>query len=700
MEPNTDRKITGKTVGILGRLPHFFHADRAGGLLRDVVDIFGRRLERAEADLYRVLRAHHVETADNEGAQGYTVPVAKRGDLDKIFSLYLEALGATALLVKVNPYFTMRSLDARRLARLLIEEDNALIAYFRKKFRPATWELLQRYDARQLELDADEIQPGFALALLLGRTGIARHVVAKLAPSTRQMLWAYDGGENLDTRLQAALAADLNERLLRDPSLFPSNLDELSGLPLPEPAIALSNSIYLDYLLERYKAKNNLLPASLQQVEPAPVPAGDDRIRLNRLLLEAAFPYNNKQPWGFRPRGVPSLDEVREALIGRSADSEQDGEFNRLLTDPELYAEERFPDLAEDYPYLQKRFGNEPVRLNRILLESAFPSEIERSHAPYRDRLLGLIDVLRRGASTRQGVIDIVAANLGVIGDDPQARAAKALIQVVEFNPMRTHFMDGVLSLHQEFTVNSSNTGAGTPEIWVKMLPGEIRSLCNIGFEEMTTHRSIRIATRIQPGDTLTFKDGSVLLNGVPSKDLPVGAIPVLEPGIGQWRFMADLVSVEDSSVQPAGRFDEANLDESVWVSDDPAIHAEVLSYRHTPGAFTVIIPWRIPGFTDKFAETEQHPRHQILTLVNRVKAAGIQAFVAYQQVFCEDHDQTASLGLRISGGPLAEALEAQDTLRAGNTAQDREDQDISDTFSLSGHFDLTEWDSLNTFSD
>lgn len=700
MEPMTGQMITGKTVGILGRLPHFCHVEQAGGLLAAVVDIFGRRLERAEADLYRVLRAHQVETADNEGFQGYTAPPAKRGDLDKIFALYLEALGGTDLLVKVNPYFTVRSLDVRRLARLLVEENNPFIAYFRRQCRPETWDLLLRYDAKRMQFDAGDIQPGFALALLLGRTGIARHVRAKLAPATQLLLSAYDGGDSLNPRLQAALAADLNERLLPDPSLFRNNLDEFSHLPLPPPAMALSNSLYLDYLREHYRAGKNPLLASLQQVEPAAVPAGDDQIRLNRLLLEAAFPCSAQQPWGFRPRGVPMLDEVREALTGRHADPEQGGEFNRLLTDPALYTEERFPELVEDYPYLQKRYRNEPVWLNRMLLEAAFPTEIERSYAPYRERLLGLIAVLRRGASTLQGIIDIVAANLGIVGDDPQARAAKALIQVAEFDPDRTHFFEGPLSLYQEFEVNNSNPDEEKPEIWLKMLDdGETKTLCNVRFEDRATRQHILVATRIQPGDTLTIGNRSVLLNGVTPQAQPEGEVPTLKSGTTRWRFVADLVAVEDNRDQPAGRFDQDSFGESVWVNSEPVVNVQVLSYRYTPGTFTVVIPWHIPGFTDKFAETEQHPRHQILALVNRVKAAGIQASVAYQQVFREDHDPSGGLGLALSGALLADDYDTQDKLMASNTQQTREDQDIVDTFSLSGRFDLTGWDTLNSFS-
>ena len=38
------RQLTGKTHGILERLPHFFHAQEAGELLVQFVDLFGRSL--------------------------------------------------------------------------------------------------------------------------------------------------------------------------------------------------------------------------------------------------------------------------------------------------------------------------------------------------------------------------------------------------------------------------------------------------------------------------------------------------------------------------------------------------------------------------------------------------------------------------------------------------------------------------------
>ena len=64
---------------------------------------------------------------------------------------------------------------------------------------------------------------------------------------------------------------------------------------------------------------------------------------------------------------------------------------------------------AAAFPALLARYAGRPEWLNRVLLEQAFPRAVESGYAPYRDRLLQLIQVLRRGASTRRGIVDVVA---------------------------------------------------------------------------------------------------------------------------------------------------------------------------------------------------------------------------------------------------------------------------------------------------
>ena len=86
----------GRTSSITNRLPDFYKSGEGESVLHRFIDIFGRTLDQAELDLLKVMRAHWVDTADNEDSRGFNT--AQKGDLDKIFSLYLENLGGTSQL--------------------------------------------------------------------------------------------------------------------------------------------------------------------------------------------------------------------------------------------------------------------------------------------------------------------------------------------------------------------------------------------------------------------------------------------------------------------------------------------------------------------------------------------------------------------------------------------------------------------------
>jgi hypothetical protein len=174
-----------------------------------------------------------------------------------------------------------------------------------------------------------------------------------------------------------------------------------------------------------------------------------------------------------------------------------------------------------------------------------------------------------------------------------------------------------------------------------------------------------------------------------------------------KWRFEADVVA-EDGQDRPVGRFEKTNFLEAspserhagaVFIFDQPAVALEVVSYVRTPGVFTVTIPWHLPGFTDKFAETPDHPRHQILSLLNPVKAAGVQALVAYQQVFSEIHDHWVDLKIELGGTGLGQSHDMEDDLEIDSRQTAGETHDVGDGLVLSGCFDYTRYDSQNTFA-
>ncbi len=694
---------TGKAYGILQRLPHFCDPAEAGPMLLQFVDVFGRRLEQAEADLLHVLRAHHVETADNEGSAGFTAPSGLRGDLDKIFALYLEALGGTSQLIKLNPRFTERTVDTTRFVRLLVdaaEQDSrlrSLVAYLRQAWDADTWTLLEQYRVENAYIAPDEIQPGLARALLTGDSDITAYIRARLTPDVRGML-SDDGGEGaLPEPLRQALAQALNETILRDPSLFRRHQAAFRALTLPTSAWALINSLYADVLARAYRSENHdperlrLLLDMLDRAEPAPSPFGDDLPRLNRMLLQAAYPYDAAQrPWGLRARSIPALVQVRAALVVA---------FNGLLQVSNLARPERFPGMEDTIAELREQVGGDVAWLNRRLLEAAFPLEIERYYVPYRERLCSLIDVLRRGASTRQGIVDIVAANLGIVGNDPAARAAKSRIEIEEFQPEPMTFYDGQVTFYQTFAVHNRNPQEEAPEVRVTLLSDTFggRELCNVRIEDTTSGRSVQFSGRIGRNDRLVFQGATVLRNGVRPEVNVIGAVPPLEPGTSTWRFTADIVRDVDA-VQPGGRFDYPAFGTTVFIDDAPVVRIEVDGYRYTPGVFTVTIPWHLPGFTDAFDETEDHPRHQILSLVNRVKAAGVEALVAYKQVFEETHDQTVQFAAKLDGAALQQTHETRDALEFDSGERRREQHDVADRLILTGYFDYTRFDHLNTF--
>ena len=81
---------------IISRLPGFYQSQDRQNVLYRWIETFGKELNAAEEDLIHVMRAHWVNWANNEDSKGFDT--SDKGDLDSIFSLYVEALGGTSLL--------------------------------------------------------------------------------------------------------------------------------------------------------------------------------------------------------------------------------------------------------------------------------------------------------------------------------------------------------------------------------------------------------------------------------------------------------------------------------------------------------------------------------------------------------------------------------------------------------------------------
>lgn len=104
---------------IISRLPAFFRSEDRQNVLYQYLEVFGKQVDLAEEDLIRVMRSHWVNTANNEDSKGFDT--SEKGDLDKIFSLYVEALGGTSLLKQAGRRSGTEGLEDDKIYRTRIK---------------------------------------------------------------------------------------------------------------------------------------------------------------------------------------------------------------------------------------------------------------------------------------------------------------------------------------------------------------------------------------------------------------------------------------------------------------------------------------------------------------------------------------------------------------------------------------------------
>ncbi|MEM1167570.1 MAG: baseplate J/gp47 family protein [Cyanobacteria bacterium P01_H01_bin.35] len=158
----------------------------------------------------------------------------------------------------------------------------------------------------------------------------------------------------------------------------------------------------------------------------------DNIQRGNRLLLETVYSDEIRQS------EIPKETELTKALVSLLNE--------KILSDANFYRDNKnyFEGLMLDLEaqkliqkqQKQEKFTENQLKcLNRLLLESAYPLYIHKNHDPYRERLKALINVMRKGAATKEGIRDIVAANLGIFNDNAEAVEAKKKIIIEEYAP-------------------------------------------------------------------------------------------------------------------------------------------------------------------------------------------------------------------------------------------------------------------------
>jgi len=398
--------------------------------------------------------------------------------------------------------------------------------------------------------------------------------------------------------------------------------------------------------------------------------------------------------------------------------------------------------------------------------------------ALYRTRILGLIQVLKNAASTRDGIIDIVAANLGILPDLPYAQEAKSALRIIEFLPEITNSVSGLsVTLFEDIAQTNDSPVPATAEFRLHFHDDLPAPLINPRITLPTTQQSVQYMGAIKPGDELFFlSDNSGLHNGVAFQ--PVGSL-VLPPGTSNLRLEAEIGLPAGSfnntffdysqfdlpTIRSFGQFDLSAFDGAVFAYTIPMAQLEVRYLRLRPGSFTVRIPWDIPGFSvtiiltqhtldrlaefdvpatvldqltallgqefeviekfykalnqlddpdllqpyrdlivreclfpDKFARFNISPRGQIKTIVERVKAAGVFAVIAFEKRFFEDQQLAERLGLVLKQTALDQEM-TEANFDIVSTQSTHEQQEMSDFFSASGVFDYTGFDTLNAFA-
>jgi len=497
---------------------------------------------------------------------------------------------------------------------------------------------------------------------------------------------------------------------------------------------------------------------------------GDDLIRLNRMLLESVYPEE------IPSSKTPTAREVAQQLAQA---------FNqKILTDDKFYENNKesftFKSLSLEIQSLIQS-ESQIKRLNRLLLETAYPTYLEKNITVYRKRLQRLIDVLKSGASTQEGIVKIVAANLGMSTDDSQEikpwesylfdipitlesslskltvpaelqqafrekglilafgttivleksqqcwlltdasqgqvyrilkkngtlKVYRQLIRVIEFFPELVFHKYTIHPHIDKFNVKNPNAVPAIPAIQIKILDnrenpqGSLSPLTNIVLKNLTNNQSIKYEASLNINQILLIlPDGSAMVNGVTIPKPPlVGAMPSLPLGQSEWSIEADIGN-------PQVTFDRTLFDFSLFenTQNNPitseqqarlySLEVTFSFYQITPGGFTVKIPWQIPGYSDRFDESLDHPRHQIQSLIEKVKASGICAKIAYEQQFQEDHQIQEKL-LFQGKGKFSEDHNITDEFDGRSQQSLRSEQEMSDTFLTSAVFDYTYFDTI-----
>lgn len=323
----------------------------------------------------------------------------------------------------------------------------------------------------------------------------------------------------------------------------------------------------------------------------------------------------------------------------------------------------------------------------------------------YRQRMLGLIAMLTSGASTTRGIIEIVAANLGIVGDSLEADAARAAIRIDEFMPAPLTSQRQV-ALQQEFSLDNPNPEETAVDVRLSFtVPGGI-PLTRVTVEHSAGSpggsSQVVFPGVLKRGETLVlFAGGGGLHEGVAIAT--EGALS-LAPGASQLRVTGQVgfpeVRVEHSL------FDFSLFEDQSLEAPTPeqaatfAINVATTVQELHPGSFRLCIPWDIPGYTELLDATNDDARSRIAHIVDQIKAVGVRAEICYEKRLRDQLDMHSAFSGHIERTPTIEDHDQrEDNFDMASQQAAREDHYTADGLLLGGAFDYTGFDSLNGFN-
>jgi hypothetical protein len=278
--------------------------------------------------------------------------------------------------------------------------------------------------------------------------------------------------------------------------------------------------------------------------------------------------------------------------------------------------------------------------------------------ALYRTRILGLIQVLKNGASTKSGIIDIVAANLGIVSDLPYATVAHDSIRIIEFLPQPGNAIPPVpVALFTDIPVENVGPLPAAAEFRLVFKPDLPLPLVNPRVTNPTTGESIQYTGTVTPGDSLFFlSDGTGLFRGQPFQ--PVGSL-LLQAGDSNLRVEAsvgvprgvfdtdffDFSQFDDSTLRSIGLFDNATFDNSIFGFVQTVGTMEVRYNLLSPGSFMVVIPWDIPGFSVNISITDHTLERLVAFGVDQAMIDALSASSFINKEFETREDLFAAMG-------------------------------------------------------